>query len=59
MGQKLFECLESVDTPRSRQRVTDYLNSQPFPHYEQHAELPGLLAVKPMMLALLILSSSL
>ncbi len=43
MDHKLSECLESVDTPRGRQRVIEYLNSQPFPHYEQHAELPGLL----------------
>ena len=54
-GQKVFElarqgsarpiseCLESVDTPQGRQRVAQYLQSSPFPHYEQHPDLPGVL----------------
>ena len=37
------ECLESVDTPAGRQRVAAFLKTQPFPHYEQHPDLPGLL----------------
>ena len=39
----LSECLESVDTPAGRERVNAYLQSQPFPHYEQHSHLQGLL----------------
>jgi hypothetical protein len=39
----LSECLASVDTPEGRQRVFDYLNSLPFPHYEAVAGRPGLL----------------
>ena len=39
----LSECLESVDSPQGRQRVADFLKSQPFPHYEAHPDQPGLL----------------
>ena len=39
----LSECLESVNSPEGRQRVVDYLNSQPFPHYEAAPGHPGLL----------------
>ena len=39
----LSECLESVDSPAGRQRVADFLQSQPFPHYEPHPQRPSLL----------------
>lgn len=39
----LSECLASVDTPEGRQRVADYLSSQPYPHYEPAPDAPGLL----------------
>jgi hypothetical protein len=42
-AHSLSECLESVDSPAGRQRVTDCLNSRPFPHYEAAADHPGLL----------------
>jgi hypothetical protein len=32
--QPLSACLASVDTLAGRRRVVDYLDSQPFPHYE-------------------------
>jgi len=39
----LSECFESINSPEGRQRVVDYLNSQPFPHYETAPGHPGLL----------------
>ena len=36
-------CLEAVDTPAGRQRVAAFLEAGPFPHYEPHADRPGLL----------------
>ena len=42
-GRPLSECLGSVDSPAGRKRVADYLESQPFPHYEAAPEHPGLL----------------
>lgn len=30
----LSVCLESVDTPAGRHRVTEVLNARPFPHFE-------------------------
>jgi ParD-like antitoxin of type II bacterial toxin-antitoxin system len=39
----LSACLESVDSPRGRQRVAEFLQTQPFPHYEAHPQQPGLL----------------
>jgi hypothetical protein len=39
----LAECLDTVDSPEGRQRVADYLKSQPFPHYEAAPGHPGLL----------------
>lgn len=39
----LSSCLDSVDSPAGRRRVTDYLNSRPFPHYEAHPKIPGAL----------------
>jgi hypothetical protein len=37
----LSNSLEEVDLPAGRQRVVDYLNSGPFPHYEGARENPG------------------
>lgn len=42
-ARPLSECLDSVDSPEGRRRVTDFLRSQPFPHYEPHPGRPGLL----------------
>jgi hypothetical protein len=35
--------LESVDSPRGRRRVADYLKSQPFPRYERVPHRRGFL----------------
>jgi len=42
-ARPLSECLESVDSPAGRGRVIEYLERQPFPHYEQAPDAPGLL----------------
>jgi hypothetical protein len=39
----LSECLESVDTPQGKGRVKEYLEAQPYPHYEPAKDKPGLL----------------
>ena len=39
----LSECLASVDSAAGRRRVADYLETRPFPHYQQHPGSPGLL----------------
>lgn len=39
----LSECLNSVDSAEGRRRVTDYLKSLPFPHYEAAPGKPGYL----------------
>ena len=39
----LSECLGSVNSSEGRQRVVDYLRSQPFPHYEAAPDHRGLL----------------
>jgi hypothetical protein len=39
----LSECLKSVDSPAGRRRVTEFLQSQPWPHYEPHPDQPGVL----------------
>lgn len=41
-ARPLSECLASVDSAEGRQRLGQYLESQPFPHYEP-ASKPGLL----------------
>jgi hypothetical protein len=41
-AKPVSECLRTVDSPEGRARVTDYLKSRPYPHYEQ-ADAPGLL----------------
>jgi hypothetical protein len=39
----LSECLESVNSPAGRKRVTLYLDKRPYPHYEPHPHRAGLL----------------
>lgn len=39
----LSTCIDEVDTPAGKQRVADFLNSQPFPHYEADPASPGVL----------------
>ncbi len=39
----LSECLKSVDSPAGRRRVTEFLQGQPYPHYEPHPDQPGVL----------------
>jgi len=42
-ARPLSECLKSVDSPGGRTRVSKFLQSQPFPHYEPHPKQRGLL----------------
>jgi hypothetical protein len=42
-SRPISECLTSADSPAGRQRVVDFLQSQPFPHYEAHPTERGLL----------------
>ena len=42
-AQPLSARLQSVDSPRGRRRVAEYLHALPFPHYEAAPGLPGLL----------------
>jgi hypothetical protein len=42
-SRPLSACLETVDSAPGRQRVAEFLQSQPFPHYEPHPEQKGLL----------------
>ncbi|WP_442510582.1 hypothetical protein SH528x_002217 [Novipirellula sp. SH528] len=37
------EAIAEVDSPAGRQRVSDYLQSRPFPHYEPVSDRPGIL----------------
>ena len=41
-SEPLSKCLQTVDSPAGRQRVTEHLNTRPYPHYEP-ADSPGLL----------------
>jgi len=41
--RSLAECLASVDTDAGRKRLAAYLQSLPFPHYEQAPDAPHLL----------------
>jgi hypothetical protein len=43
IARPLSACLESVDSPAGRRRVTDFLESQPFPHYQPQPDRPGML----------------
>ena len=39
----LSECLLEVGTKVGRERLRQYLNSQPYPHFEPHPQRSGLL----------------
>ena len=39
----LSACLDAVDSPAGRHRVAEFLQTQPFPHYEPAPDAPGLL----------------
>lgn len=39
----LSALIDSVDTKQGRQRVRDYLENLPYPHYEQEQDEPGIL----------------
>ena len=41
--RSLSEAMAEVDSPAGRQRVSDYLKSRPFPHFEPVKDRPGLL----------------
>lgn len=43
VAKPLSACLESIDSPEGRRRVADYLENQPFPHYEPAPNHPGFL----------------
>ncbi|MHC4876528.1 MAG: TA system antitoxin ParD family protein [Planctomycetota bacterium] len=42
-ARPVSECLEEVDSEKGRQRVAEFLRTQPFPHYEPVADQPGML----------------
>jgi hypothetical protein len=42
-ARPLSDCLAEVDSPEGRARVTDFLQSQPYPHYQPHPDKAGLL----------------
>jgi hypothetical protein len=42
-ARPLSACLDEVDSPAGRRRVAEFLNTQPYPHYEPAAGAPGLL----------------
>jgi hypothetical protein len=42
-ARPLSDCLKSADSPAGRRRVTEFLQGQPWPHYEPHSQQAGLL----------------
>ena len=42
-ARPLSACLDAVDSPAGRHRVAEFLQTQPFPHYEPAPDAPGLL----------------
>lgn len=42
-ARPLSKCLAEVDTPAGRKRVSEYLASLPYPHYEPAPRSPGVL----------------
>jgi hypothetical protein len=42
-ARPLSACLESVDSAEGRERLADFLESGPFPHYQPHPDRRGLL----------------
>lgn len=43
LAKPLSQCLSDFDSPDGRRRVFEYLESQPFPHYEAADDDSGLL----------------
>ncbi len=43
LADSIRERLEGTDTPQGRQRVMDYLATEPYPHFFAHPEQKGLL----------------
>jgi hypothetical protein len=39
----LAEAINLAGTPRGRRQLGNYLESTPYPHYQAHAEMPGVL----------------
>ena len=42
-ARPLSDCLKSVDSPAGRRRVAEFLQEQPWPHYEPHPHQAGVL----------------
>ena len=42
-ARPLSACLDAVDSAAGRRRVADFLQTQPYPHYEPAPHAPGLL----------------
>ena len=42
-ARPLSACLDSADSPEGRRRVSEFLQAQPYPHYEPALDSPGLL----------------
>ena len=42
-ARPLYACLDAVDSLAGRHRVAEFLQTQPFPHYEPAPDAPGLL----------------
>ena len=42
-ARPLSACLKSADSPAGRRRVTEFLQGQPWPHYEPSPDQDGLL----------------
>ena len=42
-ARPLSACLETVDSLAGRRRVAEFLQTQPYPHYEPAQDTPGLL----------------
>lgn len=42
-ARPLSACLESVDSQEGRSRVAEFVQTQPYPHYEPHPEKAGFL----------------
>ena len=42
-ARPLSACLSAVDSDTGRQRVTEFLHTLPYPHYEPAPDAPGLL----------------
>lgn len=42
-ARPISECLKSVDSREGRKRLSNFLQTQPFPHYEPHPKKRGLL----------------